>query len=184
VAGLIAESRCDAEKALERFLGAHGLTAMEYQAADVPAQGVGGRPQCAGGNGRVLLTGDAAGHVKVTTVGGVVTGMRGGWAAARALTTGRSYRAELRSLRQELSAHAMLRHILDRFTDTDYDDMLRHLNSRGLRLLGHRSRDGMTGVLWRLLLAQPRWLPLAARALVRDQARAAAEPGQVPRGTR
>ncbi|MGD2148912.1 MAG: NAD(P)/FAD-dependent oxidoreductase, partial [Anaerolineae bacterium] len=91
VAGLIAESRCGAEKALDGFLGAHGLTALEYQAADVPVQRVGARRRCEGRNGRVLLTGDAAGHVKVTTVGGVVTGMRGGWAAARALTTGTSY---------------------------------------------------------------------------------------------
>jgi len=184
VAGLIAENRRDAEKALDRFLGAHGLAALEYQAADVPVQRAGVRSRWEGRNGRVLLTGDAAGHVKVTTVGGVVTGMRGGWAAARSLTLGTSYRDELRSLQQELSAHAMLRYVLDRFTDEDYDDLLRQLNRRGLRLLGDQSRDGMARVLWRLLLAQPRWLSLAARALVRDNVPAGAEPMPVSRGPR
>lgn len=78
----------------------------------------------------MLLVGDAAGQVKVTTIGGVVTGMCGGAAAARAILGGTSYTAETSSLRWELRAHAALRHLLDAFTDADYDHMLNLLNRR------------------------------------------------------
>jgi flavin-dependent dehydrogenase len=114
-----------------------------------------------------LLTGDAAGQVKVTTVGGVVTGMRGARAAARSLVRGTSYPWELQPLQRELMAHAMMRYVLDRFTDDDYDELLGLLNPRGMRVLGTITRDEMTRVCWKLLLAQPRWLLVAAGALVR-----------------
>jgi flavin-dependent dehydrogenase len=167
VAGLIAETPGEAERALGSFLAAQGLAARAYQAAEVPVQSGGSRARSEKLNGRILLTGDAAGQVKVTTVGGVVTGMRGARAAARSLIRGTSYSQELQPLQRELMAHAVVRSVLDRFTDEDYDELLRLLNRRGLRVLGRTSRDEMTRVLWRLLVAQPRWLLVAAGALVR-----------------
>jgi flavin-dependent dehydrogenase len=112
--------------------------------------------------------GDAAGQVKVTTVGGMVTGMRGAAAAARALLNGTSYRNELRPLRRELDAHALVRHVLDGFTDDDYDDLLRSLNRGAEDVLGRYHRDQLTQALWRLLPTQPRWLALGARAMIRS----------------
>jgi digeranylgeranylglycerophospholipid reductase len=165
VAGLIAEAPADAERALARFLAAQGLTPTAYQAAEVPVQPRVRRPHSGKLNGRVLLTGDAAGQVKVTTVGGVVTGMRGARAAARSLVRGSSYARELQPLRRELTAHAMVRHVLDRFRDEDYDALLRLLNRQGVRALGTVTRDEMPRVFWRLILAQPRWFMLGARAL-------------------
>jgi flavin-dependent dehydrogenase len=166
VAGLIAETPREAERALERFLVAQGMTACAYQAAEVPVQAGGRRSRSEKLNGRVLLIGDAAGQVKVTTVGGVVTGMRGARAAARSLVRGTSYPRELQPLQRELMAHAMVRYVLDRFRDEDYDELIRLLNRRGVRVLGSMSRDEMTRVFWRLLMAQPRWVMLGARALL------------------
>jgi flavin-dependent dehydrogenase len=115
----------------------------------------------------VLLAGDAAGQVKVTTVGGVVAGMRGGLAAARAILDNTFYDAELRPLRQELAFHALVRRVLDGFTDEDYDALLNLLNRPALAVLGRYHRDELARALWRLFLSQPRWLLLGARALVR-----------------
>lgn len=170
-AGVIAESPGEARRLLERFLGAQGLSPLDWQEeAEVPLfpLWLGRAP---GGNGRVLLAGDAAGQVKGTTVGGVVTGMRGGLAAARSLLHNTFYDAELRPLRGELFAHALVRRVLDGFTDEDYDQLLGLLNRRTLEILGRYHRDRLARALWLLLLSQPRWLLLGARALARGLGR-------------
>jgi len=167
VAGLIAETPQQAKRVLERFLAAHDLEPFEYQAAWVPLHPLRFGASAPAGDGRVLLVGDAAGQVKVTTVGGVVTGMRGGLAAARSLLHHTPYAAELRSLRRELNFHALVRRVLDGFAGEDYDQLLRLLNRRAVGALSRYSRDELARALWRLLPAQPRWLLLGARALVR-----------------
>ncbi len=167
VAGLIGETPQQAQQALQRFLSEKDLPPIDYQAAPVPAFELRGADRAQACDGQVLLVGDAAGQVKTTTVGGVVTGIRGAQAAARALVQGSSYRRELRSLRNELKAHALVRELLDRFTDEDYDTLLQMLNRGTTHVLACHTRDEMPRLLWRLLLAQPRWAILAARALVR-----------------
>lgn len=166
-AGVIAESPEEARRLLERFLSAQGLELLDWQqGAEVPLFPL--RPgRVPNGDGRVLLVGDAAGQVKVTTVGGVVTGIRGGLAAARALLRRTSYGAEVLPLQHELTFHAIVRQVLDGFTDGDYDRLLELLNGRALAVLSRRHRDELAWALWPLLLSQPRWLLLGARALVR-----------------
>lgn len=167
VAGLISETPQQARQALERFLSDYDLSAIDYQAALVPAPSLRSAPRVQLEDGHVLLVGDAAGQVKVTTVGGVVTGIRGAQAAARALVRGSSYRDELRSLRHELTAHALVRQALDSFADEDYDTLLRMVNPGTTHVLHRHTRDEMPRLLWRLLLAQPWGAVLAARALAR-----------------
>jgi digeranylgeranylglycerophospholipid reductase len=166
--GLIDEDEAAAEAALEGFMAAHGLVPIELQQAEVPMYPPGSRPTAALGEGRALLVGDAAGQVKVTTVGGVVTGMRGGAAAARSILRGTSYGAEARGLRWELRAHAGLRRLLDGFGDEDYDRLLGLLNGPTKRVLRRYNRDELRRSVWRLVLAQPRWVTLGARAFVRS----------------
>ena len=117
---------------------------------------------------RVLLVGDAAGQVKMTTVGGLVAGLRGARAAAEAILGRKGYRQELRELKRELDLHLLMRSILDRFADADYDELLRLLNRRAKDILETYNRDEMAKGLWSLLLAQPRLLPVTARVLLRQ----------------
>ena len=165
--GLIADTPQQARDALERFLTIHDMQPIELQAAWVPMHPLRFGSNGHQGHGKVLLIGDAAGQVKVSTVGGVVTGMSGGSAAVRALTGRASYASELRSLRQELNFHAVVRRVLDSFTDEDYAQLLRLLNHRALEVLSEYNRDELAYAIWRLLPAQPRWMLLGARALLR-----------------
>jgi flavin-dependent dehydrogenase len=168
VAGLIADTAAQARDALGRFLSAHDLEPRAYQAAPVPMAPLRLRRDVPGTDGRLALIGDAAAQVKTTTVGGVVTGMRGAQAAARAILDDTSYSRELQSLRRELNAHTLLRVTLDGFTDEDYDTLLRLLNRGAARVLSAHPRDQLAhGLWWRLVRAQPRWLTLAVRALIR-----------------
>jgi flavin-dependent dehydrogenase len=168
--GLIAETPTQAERALTHFLAARDwapIAAQPEQEAEVPLYPLRALPNASAWGQRVLLLGDAAGQVKVTTVGGMVTGMRGGTAAARALLRGTAYAAELRHLHRELLAHTVVRHVLDGFTDADYDRLLRMLNRRAAEVLSRYNRDELSRAIWPLLPAQPRWLLLGARALAR-----------------
>jgi hypothetical protein len=100
---------------LRRFLAARRLEATGYQAAQVSTHGFNAQPWARIGGNDVLLLGDAAGQVKLTTVGGVVTGLRGARAATSALLRHGDYVAELQGLKRELDLHLVLRRVLDRF---------------------------------------------------------------------
>lgn len=166
VVGLIAENQAEASEKLRRFLQEHRLAASEYQAAQV-ATHPGSRPWRKIGGADVLLVGDAAGQVKMTTVGGVVTGLRGARAAARAIVQGTAYGKELRALHRELTLHWLIRGVLHHLADADYDRLLDLLNARGKGILETCSRDEMARAFWGLLLAQPQWLLLGARSFLR-----------------
>lgn len=167
VLGVIAESLSEAQQLLDRFISAQGFVTIDYQVgANVPLYPLNWNTASTG-NGQVLLVGDAAGQVKVTTVGGVVTGMRGGLAAARSILNNTPYDVELRSLRSELLSHAIVRYVLDYFTDEDYDQLLKMLNRQTLKVLSRYHRDNLLKILWLILLSQPNWLLLTMRVLMK-----------------
>jgi flavin-dependent dehydrogenase len=159
--GFIAEEGKSARSKLAKFLSRIGLKALDMQSARIPSythstQTLGRISDC-----DVYLVGDAAGQVKVTTVGGLVTGLRGARAAANAILRGSDYMKELRSLRRELSLHLAIRNLLNRFRGADYDRLLDLLNEKTIRLLGIYNRDQAARILCRIVLAQPRLLTFA-----------------------
>jgi digeranylgeranylglycerophospholipid reductase len=164
--GLIAEKPDNARELLDDFMREHAFAPIAYQGAMIPLHQPFRRIEWNFGGHRVLLVGDAAAHVKVTTVGGLVSGLWGAQAAARALSTNRSYRRELRSLHAELHIHDLMRWVLDRFSQADYEQML-GLVGQGLQtILGRHNRDTVAQSKWSLLAAQPRIVALAARVVL------------------
>jgi flavin-dependent dehydrogenase len=152
---------------LDRFLQNRGLKAEEYQGAMIPLHQPFRRIEWGLANGsRVLLVGDAAAHVKVTTVGGLVSGLWGAKAAAQSLIAGTSYRRELRGLHAELYVHDAMRWVLDRFSGADYEQMLGLLGHGLQAVLGRHNRDSIARAKWSLLAAQPRIVTLAAKAVL------------------
>jgi flavin-dependent dehydrogenase len=169
--GFIAEEGRSARSRLERFLGRIGLKAVEMQSARIPSYSHSTRPWRRIAGCDVYLIGDAAAQVKVTTVGGLVTGLRGAKAAANAILGRAGYLRELRSLQGELSLHLVIRSVLNRFQSADYDRLLDLLNGKMIELLGVHNRDHAAKILCRILLAQPRLLGLAgifSRAIFRQ----------------
>jgi flavin-dependent dehydrogenase len=166
-AGLIADDAAGAKAGLDSFLRKRGLVPLGFQSSPVAVHRYVSRPWAELGGSQILLVGDAAGQVKMTTVGGLVTGLRGGHAAAEAILSRGDYRQQLHGLKRELDLHLLLRRILDRFSDDDYDLLLDLLNPGVKALLETWNRDELVRAFWRLPLAQPRLLVLAARVLVR-----------------
>jgi len=165
--GFVARDPSSGRREFARFLAESGWEVESVEAARVPLYRPFHRPYRRFGKARLYLVGDAAGHVKVTTVGGTVTGLAGAEAAARAILRGTSYSAELSSLRRELNAHYLVRLAMDRFTAGDYRRLLRCLNHRVLALLRDVPRDRFASVFWKTLLAQPALAFLGAKALLR-----------------
>lgn len=162
--GLIGDHGPAVRKHLENFLEKRKLDPIEFQGARVPvySQWIPVRRKI--GSGHVYLVGDAAGQVKVTTVGGIVTGFRGALGVAHAILHGAS--RELRALRRELDLHLLLRRSLHHFQQVDYSLLVDLLNDPAKRSLSRYSRDEAWKVLWNVCLRQPRLVLLGIRGLL------------------
>lgn len=163
--GVIGERGPGLRARLDAFLADKGLTAVGYQGAQIPRYSGWVPIHRRLGNGHVYLVGDAAGHVKVSTVGGLVTGFRGALGVVERILGGPS-RQTLRALRRELDGHFLVRKVIHRFGESDYCRLLDLLNGPTRRSLHHYTRDEVTPMLWRLAINQPRFVPLAARSLL------------------
>lgn len=163
--GLIGENGPQTQKHLEQFLERRKLDAIEFQGARVPiyTRWVPVRQKV--GKGDVYIVGDAAAQVKVTTVGGIVTGFRGAVGVAQAVLNGGSSR-ELRALRRELDLHLWLRRSLHDFQQADYSRLVDLLNDPAKQSLSEYSRDEAWKVLWHVCLRQPRLAMLGIRGLL------------------
>lgn len=165
VVGLVGDERSRMRGLLQSFLDRHHLKAIDFQGARIAMHDTRLHPWANVGGARVLLIGDAAGQVKVTTVGGTVSGLWGADAAVRALLRGTNYGSELRGLKRELDLHWLIRAALDRLGNRGYERMMKQITPPVLRLLAEHNRDEMASVFWRLLLLQPGLLKLGLRGL-------------------
>jgi flavin-dependent dehydrogenase len=167
VVGLVGDERAQMRHILRRFLDREGFKALAYQGARIALYHPNMKPATRVGQARVLLIGDAAGQVKVTTVGGTVSGLLGADAATRALIENRAYERELRPLTRELELHWYMRVALDRFDNRAYEQLVQIVNPRVREFLSTHNRDEMASVAWRLPFLQPRLITLAPQILVR-----------------
>ena len=162
--GVIGERGSNTKKSFDRFLEKKGFEPLEWQGARIPVYRNWVPVQRRVGNRDVYLVGDAAAQVKVSTVGGIVTGFRGAQGVADAiLNKGRS---ELRALRRELSTHWLIRRALHHFTHEDYCRLVDLLNRSARESLGEINRDESTRLLWNVVRRQPRLVLLGLRGLL------------------
>ena len=163
--GVIGENGGDTKRCFERFLEKKKMEPLEWQGARIPVYRgwVPVRRQI--GNGEVYLVGDAAAQVKVSTVGGIVTGFRGALGVAQALLrNGKSQ--ELTALRRELGTHWLIRRALHRFQQKDYSELVDLLDASTRQSLGEINRDESTRLLWNVVRRQPRLVLLGLRGLL------------------
>ena len=165
VLGLIGEDGQETRRCLERFMEKRGFTPLGYQGARIPVYERWTPVERRVGAGRVFLVGDAAGQVKVSTVGGIVTGFRGAIGVSESILEGGESR-ELRSLRRELDLHLLIRKVIHKFKQADYSRLVDLMNDSTRRSLSQYTRDEASRVLWNIALSQPRLLLLALRGLL------------------
>jgi len=163
--GIIGEDGRETARCLEAFLEKKGMEPLEWQGARIPVYRRWVPVKRRVGNGNVYVVGDAAGQVKVSTVGGIVTGFRGAQAVAESiLHTGRG--GELLALRRELSTHWLLRRTMHHFQQRDYSRLVDLLNAATRDTLSEITRDESTRLLWSVLRRQPQLVLLGLRGLL------------------
>lgn len=162
--GVIGGSAGSVRKHLDDFLAEKGLKALDYQAAVIPAYAGWSGARRRLGDADVYLVGDAGGQVKVSTVGGIVTGFRGAAAVIDSILHNRS--AAFRSLRIELNTHLLIRRALNAFTEDDYKYLIGGMNRATDRSLQRRDRDEAARALLGYVRARPGVALRALRALL------------------
>jgi flavin-dependent dehydrogenase len=164
--GIIGEgSGQETKKRIERFLEKKNMQPLEWQGARIPVYRKWIPVERRVGNGKVFLVGDAAAQVKVSTVGGIVTGFRGAQGVADALLGSHGSR-ELRVLRRELDTHWLIRKTMHHFQQKDYSYLVDLLNLATRESLGEIHRDHSTRLLWNVIRHQPRLVLLGLRGLL------------------
>jgi flavin-dependent dehydrogenase len=166
--GVIAEDVPQAKARLIEFLRGKQLEAIEFQSAIVPMHQFGSANGTVDPNRNVFVVGDAAAQVKVTTVGGVVPGLYGAQALAQAILNGRNYGKELGELKMELHLHLLVRQVLNRFSDQDYDELIGMLDGGLKEILEEWTRDELTECFLRMIWAEPRLITLGAKVFLRS----------------
>lgn len=163
--GLIGVDGQEARRCLERFMEKRKLIPLCFQGARIPVYSGWVPVERRLGGGRVYLVGDAAGQVKISTVGGIVTGFRGALGVSESILNGGRSR-ELRSLRRELDLHLLIRRSLHRFQQADYSRLVDWMGDTMRRSLGRVSRDEAARMLWHICRNQPRLLLIGLRGLL------------------
>lgn len=165
VLGLAGGDSKQIRRILDRLLAKLNFHAIGYQSSRVAMHHPKLRPWGKVGTIPVYLIGDAAGQVKVTTVGGTVTGLWGARAAVRAILKGNSYARELRPLKRELDLHWVIRLLLDTLDNHGYDRLIENITPPVQRFLGLRNRDQMVGGIWQLPFLESGLFVLALRTI-------------------
>jgi flavin-dependent dehydrogenase len=163
--GVIGEDGWDATRCLARFLDKKGIEPLEWQGARIPVYKRWVPVKRRVGKGNVYLVGDAAAQVKVSTVGGIVTGFRGAHAVAESILQG-GRGTGLLALRRELSTHWLLRRTMHHFRQEDYSHLVDLLNAATRDTLSEITRDESTRLLWNVLRRQPQLVLLGLRGLL------------------
>jgi flavin-dependent dehydrogenase len=165
--GLIADDAKQAGGALKSFLREQGMEPIDYQASMVPMHKFQYFARANEISRNVFLVGDAAAQVKVTTVGGVVTGLRGARAVAEAIINGKKTGKEASKLKRELDLHLLVRRLLDGFDDMDYDTLIDFLGGDLTDIVSKETRDDLSRMYLDIVSSQPKLLLVGARAFLR-----------------
>lgn len=151
-------ARTNAKGTFDNFLKAKGITKkniINLQAGIIPEFSKNQIVQ----KGNIFLIGDAAGHVKATTGGGIIPGL----IAARILTDcilkNKRYKNKIKGISREMKKHLRIRQILDRFEEKEWRYLLNMLNSKKTKaIIEEHDREYPSRFALKLLLKQPRLL--------------------------
>lgn len=108
----------------------------------------------------VYLIGDAATQVKATTGGGIIPSLKAAHTLCDCIINKKNYNNEFRRQSgKELLLHLKIRNVLNKFSDKDYDYLLKLMNQEKVKnILKKYDRDTPIPLVLNLLLREPRFL--------------------------
>jgi geranylgeranyl reductase family protein len=154
---------------LDRFISqlkdeGYNLNIKEIQAGLIPIYDADYRTTGRISNVRCYVIGDAAGHVKATTGGGIIPGLRYVKALVDCIASGKKY--EPKNVEKELKTHLFVRKILNRFLQKDYEDAITMVRKQRIKnIFSEGDRDSVIKLLPRLIIAEPRLLKFGLKIM-------------------
>ena len=108
----------------------------------------------------IYLIGDAATQVKAATGGGIIPLLKAAHTLCDCITNKKNYNAEFRKQSgKELLLHLKIRNILNKFSDKDYDYLLKLMNQKRIKkILKKYDRDRPIPLVLNLILREPKFL--------------------------
>jgi len=167
VVGLISQRSADIQGLLDGFLAQNNFKPYSFQSGQAALHAKNPSPEYSSDSLSVMLVGDAAGQVKVTTVGGTVTGFGGAQDVVSRILGGNNHRVQM-NVNKELALHHYIRRLLDQMAPGDYENLIEMLNPSVTSFLSCHDRDNMRSHFWKLAILQPRFIPLGLKLLSRS----------------
>ncbi len=108
----------------------------------------------------IYLVGDAALQVKATTGGGLVPGLRSAEILADCIINNKDYKKGFnKKIGKELKLSLVLRRILNKFNDKDYNYLIKLMNKNRIKnILKDYNRDRPSKLLFKLIMSELRFL--------------------------
>ncbi|MBW3003719.1 NAD(P)/FAD-dependent oxidoreductase [Candidatus Woesearchaeota archaeon] len=108
----------------------------------------------------IYLIGDAATQVKTSTAGGIIPGLKAATHLCKAITKDLNYsNLCMKDIGKQLKTHLLIRNILNKFSQSDYNDLVKMLDKPNIKdLFKNISREKPSLLLPKLMLRQPKLL--------------------------
>ena len=163
VLGVIEDLDRDPMAVVRTYVERLGVEVLGFQGAKVAMYHPRLRPWTRVQGLPVYLVGDAAGQVKVTTVGGTVTGLRGAQALVRSIVEGVPYDKAVQDLDRELRIHWVIKRGLTRMDGRAYDRLVERVHGRVREVLEQYTRDEMASAFKEMLKGDLKFAAWALR---------------------
>lgn len=139
----------------DKFMTEHGFKVKEMQAGTIPVYHPAQQLQ----QENCYLLGDAAGFVKATTLGGLVPGLKQAEILADCIAHDKNYQQAVKPLARKLKLHLLVRRILDKFSDDDWDRLVSYINKPTVQKVFEKyTRDNPVPLVLMAVLKEPRFL--------------------------
>lgn len=115
----------------------------------------------------VYLIGDAATQVKATTGGGIIPSLKAAQTLCNCIINNKNYNKEFKKQSgRELLLHLIIRNVLNKFSDRDYDKLLDLMKQEKVKMILKRyDRDTPIHLVLNLLLREPRFFYFSKKIL-------------------
>lgn len=150
-------SYTNTEKYFKEFLNSRARNSKikEYQSGLIPVY----NPKQIINKNNIYLLGDAAAQVKATTFGGIVQGLTAAEALSESILKKKNYKKLCKNLNKELKYGLLIRKILNKFSEQEYNDLIRLVSTEKCRkIIQNIDRDYPSKLIFKLIISQPKLL--------------------------
>ena len=137
----------------DNFIKKNNFKILEVQAGTIPIY----NPKQKLQTENCYVIGDASSFVKATTGGGIVPGMLQAKTLVDCINKKKNYKSETEILRKRMRLHLLVRKIIDKFSDEDWDRLVKIIKNKEIQsILNKHTRENLLPILIKCLIAEPK----------------------------